>query len=104
MTLWLTMLGMGAVTFFIRVAPFFALERIELPERVRQALVFVPIAVLSAIVAQEVLAPGGDFAIEPGNHRILAALIAGVVAWRTKNVLATVATGMAMLWLANWLT
>ena len=104
MTLWLTLFGMGAVTFFVRVAPFFALERIELPERVRQALVFVPVAVLSAIVAQEVLAPGGGYAIEPGNHRIIAAVIAGAVAWRTKNVLATIAAGMCALWLGNLLT
>lgn len=104
MTLWLTLFGMGAVTFLVRVTPFFALERIDLPPRVRQALVFVPIAVLSAIVAQEVLAPGGDYAIKLGNYRLLAALIAGAVAWRTKNVLATVASGMAALWVVTWLT
>lgn len=103
MTLWLTLVGMGAVTFLVRVTPFVALERIDLPPRVRQALVFVPIAVLSAIVAQEVLAPGGNYVLEPGNHRILAALIAGAVAWRTKNVLATVGAGMGALWLLTWL-
>lgn len=104
MTLWLTLLGMGAVTFLVRAAPFFALERIDLPPRVRQALAFVPIAVLSAIVAQEVLAPGGSYGIDPGNHRILAALVAGGIAWRTKNVLATVGTGMVALWMVTWLT
>ena len=39
-----------------------------------------------------------------GAHVQRSAVIAGAVAWRTKNVLATVAAGMAALWFVTWLT
>jgi branched-subunit amino acid transport protein len=101
MTLWLTLAGMGLVTFLVRVTPFFAVERLRMPDTAQRALVFVPVAVLSAILAQEVLAPGGGIAIDEGNHRIPAAIIAAAVAYFTRNVFATVAAGMVVLWLLN---
>ena len=56
-------------------------------------------AVLSAIVWPAVFAPGQELDLSPGNLRILAALIATAVAWRTRSIIATIATGMAALWL-----
>jgi branched-subunit amino acid transport protein len=34
-----------------------------------------------------------------GNGRLLAGLIAALVAWRTQNVLWTIGVGMVVLWL-----
>jgi branched-subunit amino acid transport protein len=98
MLLWLTILGMGVVTYAIRLSLILMLERISVPARMRQALRFVPIAVLSAIVAPELLQPAGALDISLGNARLLAGLLAIGVAWRTKNVLLTIAIGMAALW------
>ncbi len=103
MSPWWTLLAMGFVTFGVRVLPLLAVERVTIPARVHEALGFVPIAVLSAIVAQEVLAPGDSFDISAGNPRLIAAVVAGVLAWRTRNVLVTVAGGMGVLWLVEWL-
>mgnify|MGYP001429841961 CR=1 FL=1 len=99
MSLWLTILGMGLVTYAIRLFPILALARRPLPPRLRQALRFVPAAVLSAIVFPELLRPGGGWALTPGNDRLLAGLLAIGVAWFSKNVLLTIAAGMAALWL-----
>ena len=103
MSIWITLAGMGLVTFGVRVVPFLAIERLRLSPRVVQALTFVPVAVLSAILAQEVFAPGGDISLTVGNHRVLAAAIAVVVAWRTKSVVVTLVAGMLSLWFANWI-
>ncbi len=103
MSIWITLAGMGLVTFGVRVVPFLAIERLRLSPRVVQALTFVPVAVLSAILAQEVFAPSGDIQLGGGNQRIIAAFIAAAVAWRTKSVLLTVGAGMSTLWLVNWL-
>ena len=98
MTLWLTILGMGLITYAIRLSLIVLLERVEIPGRVRQALRFVPLAVLSAIVAPEMLRPGGQLNLSLGNARLLAGVVAMLVAWRSKNVLLTIAAGMGALW------
>ena len=98
MNYWLIILAMGLITFGIRLLPIVLLGRIEIPIVVQRALRFVPPAVLSAIVAPELLMPGGEFNLSLGNARLLAGVIAMLVAWRTKNVLLTIAAGMIALW------
>ncbi len=98
MNYWLIIIAMGAVTFGIRLLPIVLLGRIEIPLVVQRALRFVPPAVLSAIVAPELLMPGGQFNLSLGNARLIAGVLATLVAWRTKNVLLTIAVGMIALW------
>jgi len=98
MNIWLAIIGMGIITYAIRLTPILLMERVEIGGRLRQALRFVPAAVLSAIILPELLLPGGELDISLGNERLLAGLLAGIVAWRTKNVLWTIAAGMAALW------
>ena len=93
--LWLTIVGMGLVTYAIRLSVIALLGRVELSPTFQRALRFVPPAVLSAIIFPEILRPGGTFYFSPANPR----LIAGLVAWRTKNVLLTIAAGMVALWI-----
>lgn len=99
MTVWLTILAMGLVTYVIRLSVIGAIGRIDIPPLVQRALRFVPPAVLSAIVFPELLRPSGVLDLTPGNPRLIAGLLAIVVAWRTRNVLLTIAAGMAALWL-----
>jgi branched-subunit amino acid transport protein len=98
MNYWLILIGMGLVTFGTRLLPIVLLGRIEIPVVVQRALRFVPPAVLSAIIAPELLMPGGEFNLSLGNVRLLAGVIAMLVAWRTKNVILTIAVGMIALW------
>jgi branched-subunit amino acid transport protein len=99
MTVWLTILGMGVVTYAARLSLIVLLGRMEVPPRLRQALRFVPPAALSAIVFPELLLPGGQLDLSPGNLRLLAGLLSALVAWRTKNILAAIAAGMGTLWM-----
>ena len=101
MNYWLIIIAMGVVTFGIRLLPIVLLGRIEIPLVVQRALRFVPPAVLSAIVAPELLMPGGQFNLSLGNARLIAGVLATVVAWRTKNVLLTIAVGMIALWVLS---
>lgn len=103
MNLWLVIIGMGIITYGIRLSMIVLLEKVEIPTRLKQALRFVPPAVLSAIIFPELLQPGGRLDVSLGNERLLAGLLAMVVAWRTKNVLWTIIVGMAALWLLQTL-
>ena len=58
---------------------------------------FVPVAALTAIFAPELLTPKGSLDASLGNARLLAGVLAIAAAWRTKNVLLTIAVGMAGL-------
>ena len=73
----------------------------EIPDLARRALRLIPAAVMAALVAPALTHPGAIFDL--WNERLLAGVIAGFVAWRTKNVLATISVGMAILWLLQWL-
>jgi branched-subunit amino acid transport protein len=99
MNLWLVIIGMGIITYGIRLSMIVLLDKVEIPLKLKQALRFVPAAVLSAIIFPELLQPGGRLDVSLGNERLIAGILAMMIAWRTKNVLWTIAVGMAALWL-----
>ncbi len=90
--------GMGVVTYAIRLSLILLLGRLKVPSLVQRALRFVPPAVLSALIFPELLLPGGTLMFSLANVRLLAGLVAGFVAWRSKNVLLAIAVGMVALW------
>jgi branched-subunit amino acid transport protein len=99
MELWLTMIAIGAATFTIRFSFIYLFGRLEIPVVARRALRFVPPAVFSAIIFPELFMPTGVIDVSLGNDRLLAGLLAALVAWRTKSVVLTILVGMAGLYL-----
>lgn len=98
LSLWLTIIACGVVTFLLRLT-FIALHgRVTMPEWFTRALTFVPVAVLSSITLPEILLQNGSLNLSPLNPRLLAAVVAVLVAWRTKNVTVTIVVGMLTLW------
>ena len=104
MTLWLTILAMGLVTYAIRLSLIGVLGDWRVPPRwaVSRALRFVPPAVLSAIILPELLRPDERLDLSLTNARLIAGLLAALIAWRTKNVIITIAVGMVALWVLQW--
>ena len=101
-TLWLTMLAIGLGTFLIRFSFIWVFGRGAVRPEVQRVLRFVPASVLSALVLPSFVFPQqAPFSIE--NPRLWAGLIAAVVAWRTRNMLLTIAAGMASLWIISLL-
>jgi branched-subunit amino acid transport protein len=94
--------GMALVTFGIRYPVLAILGRLDLPERVFQALRFVPVAVLTAIILPEMLIRKGEFVFHYTNAYLVAGIVAGIIAWRSKNLLLTIVIGMGffLLWRA----
>lgn len=95
----LSILGMGLITYLIRLSLFLLPDRVVLPPWLLRALRYVPAAVLSAIIFPELFLPNGTMDISLGNERLLAGLVAIAIAWRTRNVFIIVAAGMIALWL-----
>ncbi len=102
MSIWLVMLVGGLITFGIRFSLIFLFGRFSIPDVIRRALRFVPPAVLSAIILPELLLQNGRLFLSLGNDRLLAGLVAIIVAWLSKNTLLTIMAGMAAMFLL-WL-
>lgn len=98
LTLWLAILGAGAVTFALRISFIALLGRVEIPHFLGRALRFVPAAVLTAVVIPLLVYDDGALNASLDNERLLAALVAALIAWRTGSVLFTLGGGMAALW------
>ncbi len=96
-TLWFALLAAGLLTYIQRLSFIVGWERLAMPPLARRALRFVPIAVLTALIVPDLLLVDARLALSPYNERLLAGVLATVVAWRTRNVLLTIAAGMAAL-------
>jgi len=102
-TIWLTVLGVGLGTYALRLSFIVLWQRLRIPPIVHQGLEYVPTAVLAALVLPALVRPEGIVELSPDNLRLLAGVLAAAVAWFSRNVLLTLATGMGALWLLEWL-
>lgn len=97
--LWLLIVLIGLGTFALRLSFIHLWGRVQLPEIVHRALRFIPAAVLAALVVPAIVRPEGALDLSLHNLRLIAGLLAAVVALFTRNVLLTLAAGMGTLWL-----
>jgi branched-subunit amino acid transport protein len=92
-------LGMALVTYAKRLPGVF-LPVGWLAPGLERFLRHVPAAVFAALLAPPLLAPQGT----PGlGLEAAAALPAAAVAWRSRQILPTILTGLASYWLLRWL-
>ena len=98
MNVWGWILALGVGTFVIRASFLLPSGRGQPSPYMARVLQLVPAAVLSALVTPALFYADGGLAISWTNERLLAGVLAGVVAWRTKSVMITLITGMAALW------
>jgi len=102
-SIWLVFLLGGLLTFGMRFIFIYLLGRFEVPETMRRALRFVPPAILTAIVMPELFIRSGRMDVSPNNFRLLAGVVTVLLAWRTKNTLLTIAGGMLVLLLLEFI-
>lgn len=95
-TFWVAITLSGVVTFGVRSVLFVLAGRMtELAPSVRVVLRMIPPAALAALAIPPLLRPdGAATAVDPLSPELLAGILAGLVAWRTRNLLATIAVGL----------
>jgi branched-subunit amino acid transport protein len=98
----LTILGMGAVTYLPRLLPMLLLSGRNLAPWISRWLSFVPATVLAALLAPGLFCPEGDLDFSRDNLFLLAAVPTFFVAWRYKSFFGTVATGMGVVAAARY--
>ncbi len=92
---WIVFITCAITMLACRVLPLFLLKGRQLPERVTEALGFIPPAAFAALVANDLLTPGMfDMGFWPAGAPLLAALIVVVVARLSKSLLLSAVVGV----------
>jgi branched-subunit amino acid transport protein len=93
---WVAIIVAGAGTYAMRASFLLAADRLaRVPPSVERLLRQIPPAALASLVVPALLRPEGE--LDLFSPRLAAGLVAAVVAWRTRNVAATLAVGMGLL-------
>ncbi|WP_366926762.1 AzlD domain-containing protein [Rhodoferax sp.] len=89
--------GLGVITVFIKAIIFILGDRVVFSPMLRQALSFVPVTVLTAIIVPMVLAPQGKgLELSWHNPQLVAAIAAVIVCAATRQQLLTIMVGLAV--------
>jgi branched-subunit amino acid transport protein len=99
---WLLIAGVAATTFLLRASFIVFADPRRFPHAFRRALIFVPPAVLAAIVTPGLAMPHGHWDLTLANPRWIAGAIAMALAARSRHPLTAIGGGLAVLWLLEW--
>ena len=98
MTSWFLIIYCGLITFFTRFSMIALLKKEMFNDRVREVLSYVPSAIFPAIIFPAIFLDNvGSIQMED-NPKILAAFIATIVGIFTKNIVATIFSGLTTYW------
>ena len=100
--IWLVMIVCGLLTLSMRFVMFSDLAPRQLPGWLEEALGFVPVAVLTAIIVPAVIISPESGLMLAGNSKLPAALVAVTAALVTRSVLATIASGLGSMWILDY--
>jgi len=88
----------GLITFFTRFSMIALLKKEMFNDRIREVLSYVPSAIFPAIIFPAIfLNDNGSIQLED-NPKILASLIAMLIGILTRNIIATIFSGLASYW------
>lgn len=94
--IWTAIVFAGIGTYAMRASFLvFAHRLVDVPPALQRLLRQIPPAALAALVLPALLRPDGHLDIV--QPRLVAGVIAGVVAWRTRNIALTLAVGMGVV-------
>ncbi len=99
MSPWVWILGLGVGTLLIRATFLVGGSDREPSPYLSRVLRLVPAAVLTALVTPALFFRDNQFDATWHNERMIAGVVAALVAWRTRNVSITLIAGMLVVWL-----
>jgi len=92
-------IGMSIVTYLPRMIPLVILSKFNIPPLWMKWLNYIPVAVLSALLAPILLISDGKLALSSDNKPLLASIPCFLVAAKTKNLFLTVLVGIVSMFL-----
>ena len=98
---WVVIIVLAVGTWLMRALPIMLHGAVATPPWAERLLRYVPVAALTALVVPGSLYIKSGAQYEFAPARTIAAVVALLVALRTRSVLATLVTGMVVLWIGQ---
>ena len=95
---WFSIIVSGIVTYFSRMAMVALIDRDMLGAKVKEVLNYVPAAVFPAIIFPGVFFNDFGSFVEYSNPKIYGAIVALIIGFYSKNVIATIISGLISYW------
>ncbi len=95
---WISIILSGVVTYFSRMAMIALIDREMLGTKVKEVLNYVPAAVFPSIIFPGVFFNDFGFFVEITDPKIYGAFVALVVGFYSRNVIATIVSGLLSYW------
>ena len=89
----------GILTYFTRMTMIALVSRDMLGDRIKAVLAYVPSAVFPAIIFPAIFINDYGSFIEMNDPKIFAAIVAIVVGYFSRNVIATILSGLISYWI-----
>ena len=95
---WFSIIVSGIVTYFSRMAMVALIDKEMLGAKIKEVLNYVPAAVFPAIIFPGVFFNDFGALVEITDPKIYGAIIALVVGFYSRNVIATISSGLLSYW------
>ncbi len=96
---WLSIIIAGILTYFTRMTMIALVSRDMLGDRIKAVLAYVPSAVFPAIIFPAIFINDYGTFVEMNDPKIFAAVVAIVVGYFSRNVIATILSGLISYWI-----
>ena len=96
---WLSIIIAGILTYFTRMTMIALVSRDMLGDRIKAVLAYVPSAVFPAIIFPAIFINDYGTFVEMNDPKIFGAVVAIVVGYFSRNVIATILSGLISYWI-----
>ena len=96
---WVSIIIAGVLTYFTRMTMIALINRDMLGDRIKAVLAYVPSAVFPAIIFPGIFINDYGAFIEMNDPKIFGALVAILVGYFSRNVIATILSGLFSYWI-----
>ena len=95
---WLSIIVAGILTYFTRMTMITLVNRDMLGDKIKAVLEYVPSAVFPAIIFPAIFINDYGLFVEINDPKIFAAIVAVIVGYLSKNIIATISSGLVSYW------
>jgi len=96
-------IGMTLVTYFTRFGALALFRFTGVPIWLNRWLKYVPVAILTSLIVPLLLSPKGYLDISLHNDYLIAGIAAAFVAYKSRNIIATLGLGMSVMFVLKLL-
>ena len=95
---WLSIIIAGILTYFTRMTMIVLIDRKMLGDKIKAVLEYVPSAVFPAIIFPAIFINDIGSFVDMNDPKIFGAIVAIIVGYFSKNIIATILTGLLSYW------